>query len=265
MNSTTLATAAFGTDPGHWPLPAARNTEELLVRAVAAGGQGRFSSARADLAELLRREPRGRRASLAMSTQASFHRQLGWHAIARGWDGRALALAGRDPESGVDALIGLAADALGLGRLAAAATLLNRADGLMGAAGSLAPRLAIRLAWVSSELAMAAGEGADALNHAQRGQELAVQAFPALGRHRVKSEVVLAAALCSSGDPGGSRAVADAALADTQSHGLVPLRWALACLLADIGSDAHTQAEIVEIRDLSATFITRHGGRLSSR
>ena len=265
MISTTLAAAAFGADPGRWPLPAARNADELLLRAVAAGGQGRYSSAYGDLAELLRREPRGRRASLAMSTRASFHRQLGWHAHARGWDGRALALAGRDPESGVDALIGLAADALGLGRLAASAALLNRAAGLMGSAGSPAPRLAIRMAWVSSELAMASGEGADALNHAQRGRELAAQPLPALSRHRVKSEVVLAAALCSSGDLAGSRAVADAALADTQSHGLVPLRWALACLLADIGSSAHTGAEIVEIRDLSATFITRHGGRLSSR
>ncbi|MEJ6535640.1 MAG: hypothetical protein QNL98_00080 [Mycobacterium sp.] len=265
MISTTLAATAFGADPGCWPLPAARNADELLLRAVAAGGQGRYSSAHADLAELLRAEPRGRRISLAMSTRASFHRQLGWHAQARGWDGRALALAGQDPESGVDALIGLAADALGLGRLAASAALLNRADGLMEAAGSLAPRLAIRLAWVGSELAMAAGEGADALNHAERARELAAQARPALCRHRVKSEVVLAAALCSSGDLAGSRAVADAALADTQSHGLVPLRWALACLLADIGSSTHAGAEVVEIRDLSATFITRHGGRLSSR
>jgi len=264
MISTTLQNAAFGTDPGRWPLAAARTTDELLLRAVAAGGQGRYSSAQADLTELLRREPQGRRASLAMSTRASFLRQLGWHAHARGWDGRALAAAGRDPEAGVDALIGLAADALGLGRLAASAALLTRASAVLDDAEVPPARLAIRMAWVRAELAMAAGHGGEARRHAQRGVELAEQALPGLRRHRVKSDVVLAAALCSDLDLEPSRAVADTALADTETYGLVPLRWALACLLAEIGSPTHSPAALAGIRDRSATFITRHGGRLSS-
>ena len=52
MTSTTLTAAAFGGDPGRWPLPAASSPDELWLRAVAAGGQGRYSSARADLAAL---------------------------------------------------------------------------------------------------------------------------------------------------------------------------------------------------------------------
>ena len=264
MISITLAAAAFGEHPGRWPLPAERNTEDLLLRAVAAGGQGRFSSAQSDLDELLRREPRGRWASLAMSTRASFHRQLGWHAHARSWDGRALAAAGRDREAGVDALVGLAADALGLGRLAASAELLKRATTVLDGAGDPPARLLIRLAWVSSELAMAAGDGFTARSHAQRGVELAEQARPELCRHRVKSDVVLAAALCSDGDLVLSRVLADTTLADAQTHGLVPLRWALACLLAGIGSNAHSPADVAAIRDRSAAFVTRHGGRLSS-
>ena len=264
MISTTLAAAAFGTDPGRWPLPAARNADELLLRAVAAGGQGRYSSAQADLAVLLRCEPGGRRASLAMSTQASFHRQLGWHALARGWDGRALAAAGRDPEAGVDALIGLAADALGLGRLSASAALLTRATAVLDDSDAPPARLAIRMAWVGAELAMAAGDGAEARRHAQHGVELAEQALPGLRRHRVKSDVVLAAALCSDGDLDLSRALADSALADTQTYGLIPLRWALACLLDGIGSATHSPADVAAIRDRSAAFVTRHGGRLSS-
>ena len=264
MIATTLSAAAFGDDPGHWPLPAARNVEELLLRAVAAGGQGRYSSAQADLADLLRREPRGRFASLAMSTRASFHRQLGWHARARGWDGRALAAAGQDSEAGVDAVIGLAADALGLGRLAASAALLIRATAALDCAEAPPSRLAIRLAWVSAELAMAAGDGPGARRHAERGVELSDMALPALRRHRVKSGVVLAAALCSAGELAHSRTLADTALAETHDLGLVPLRWALACLLSGIGSGTHSPAEVARIRDQSATFVTRHGGHWSS-
>src|SRR5690625_5852024 len=43
---------------------------------------------------------------------------------------RALALAGADPQAESDALVGLAADALGVGRFAASARLLQRAAGL---------------------------------------------------------------------------------------------------------------------------------------
>ena len=60
MTETLLAAAAFGPDPGHWPLPAAASATDLWLRAVAAGGQGRYASARADLTELVRRSPAGR-------------------------------------------------------------------------------------------------------------------------------------------------------------------------------------------------------------
>ena len=91
---------------------------------------------------------------------------------------------------------------------------------------------------------------------------MAGAAQPGLCRHRVKSEVVLAAALCCAGDLTASRRVADGALSQTQTLGLVPLRWAVACLLADIGSPTISAAEVAGIRDRSATFIARHGGDL---
>lgn len=235
-----------------------RTPRDLWLRAVAAGGQGRYAAARADLSELIDIGPPGRLRSLALSTWASFLRQLGWHWRAHDWDGRAWAAAGDDPEAGVDALIGLAADALGVGRLAASAALLHRATALARDVGE--PRLPIRLAWVHAELAMAAGDGDTATQHARRGVELAQAALPALRRHRVKSDVVLAAALCTAGDLGGARTVADAALAEAEIHGLIPLRWALACLLSDIGSASRTPADIAVLRDLSAQFVTRHGG-----
>ncbi len=161
-STPALLEAAFGDDPGRWPLPAATTAHELWLRAVAAGGQGRYSSALADLDEL-RHAARGPLVSLAHSTRASFMRQLGWHDRARTWDGRASALAGSDTEAGADALIGLAADALGVGRFAASARALDRASDL--AADSARAR--VRLAWVSAELAMARGEGTAAVEHAQ--------------------------------------------------------------------------------------------------
>lgn len=255
-----IANAAFGDDPGHWPLPAAHSVEELWLRAVIAGGQGRYATAFADLASVRRAYRVGRLASLAHSTQASFLRQLGWHDKARGLDGSALAVAGGDPEGRIDALIGLAADALGVGRFAVSAAALRRAQGLLDDGP---PRLAVRLSWVSAELAMATGDGATAVGHAERAGELAA-AFGSV-RHSVKSEVVLAAALCSDARLDRSRAVADAALETTQRLGLVPLSWALACLLGEIGSGNHTADEVVGIRDVSADTVRRRGGVLQDR
>jgi hypothetical protein len=261
MVEATLTIAAFGERPGHWPLPTATTARQLWLRAVAAGGQGRFGSARTDLAALLRRAPAGPLASLAHSTQASFLRQLGWHQLARGWDGSALVLAGGDAEAGADALTGLAADALGVGRYTVAAALLDRAgETLDPSAAPLPYRLAVRRSWVAAELAMALGDGADALHHAERSVALAQAAGANSVRHRVKSETVLAAALCCSGAIDRARAVGDATLDTARRFGLAPLCWALACLLAGIGSRMRTPQEVGEMRDGCAELLRHRGG-----
>jgi hypothetical protein len=112
---------------------------------------------------------------------------------------------------------------------------------------------------------MAGGDGHAATAHARRGAELAQTALPLLRRHRVKSDVVLAASLCCAGDLAGARTLAEAALDAADAYGLVPLRWALACLLADVGSGVHSPAVIADIRDRSAHFVARHGGRWNAR
>lgn len=252
MNS--LARAAFGDDPGRWPLPAPQTPHQTWHRAVVAGGQGRYASAFADLDALGRAS--GPLASLAFSTGGSFLRQLGWHVGARSWDGRALARAGSDTEAAADALTGLAADALGVGRFAVSHRLLERTRDVLGDAPQ--GRLSVRLGWVSAELAMFTGDGAAAVGHAERAIGLAESTGSV--RHAVKSNVVLAAALCSAGDLTASRRVADAALAATERLGLVPLSWALACLLADVGSAAHPHDGIIAIRDESADLVRRRGG-----
>jgi hypothetical protein len=125
------------------------------------------------------------------------------------------------------------------------------------------PRLPVRLAWVSAELAMVTGDSATAVGHAERAIELAA----ALGsaRHAVKSDMLLAAALCSAGDVDRSRVVADAALDSAGGLGIIPLRWALACLLADIGSASHSATQVLRIRNECAATVRRRGGDLARR
>lgn len=251
---------AFGSNPGAWPLPSAATPHDLWLRAVAAGGQGRYAHAHADLDQLTRSSPRGRLGSLARSTRGSFLRQLGWHDRARSLDGQAWALSGGTGEAGADALIGLAADALGVGRFAASQRALHRAADLVAAVPSA--RLPIRLAWVSAELAMARRDGS-ALAHAERAVQLAATA-PSV-RHRVKSRVVLAAAHCAAGDVDAARREGDRALTEAGDHGLVPLRWAVASLLAGIGSAELSPAQITDIRDDCAETVIRRGGVWRSR
>lgn len=254
-----MADAAFGDRAGDWPLPAASTPAELWLRAVACGGQGRYGSAYQDLAALRRSGAPDRLLSLAHSTQGSFLRQQGWHDVARGWDGRALALAGADPEARADALIGLAADALGVGRFAASADLLARAD-REPPCGAVPERVPVRRCWVAAELAMARGDGAGAVEHAREAVRLAAAMAVPSARHRVKSQVVLAAALCTAGNAERARPVADAALEATGPLRLIPLRWALACLLIDLGSVTFSARQLHEIRDICAGQVRRAGG-----
>lgn len=259
--NAVLVAAAFGDEPGRWPLPEATNPRQRWLRAVAAGGQGRYASAAADLAALVREVPAGPLASLAYSTRGSFLRQLGGHDLARGFDGRALALALNerevDLEARADALVGLAADALGIGRFAASAALLARAEPEPATAP---PRLVVRRHWVTAELAMVTGDGAAAVRHAEQACELVSDAMV---RHRVKSQVVLAGALCCAGNLDRARAVAEAALQDTGRLGLIPLQWALACMLADLNgaaSTTYTAEELRGLRDEAAQLVVHRGG-----
>ena len=149
-------------------------------------------------------------------------------------------------------MIGLAADALGLGRFALAAALLARLRSAVAA--DMPARLRLRSHWVAAELGMVSGNHGAAARHAEQAAELAT-GYPSV-RHRVKSDVVLAAALCSTGDVGRARAVAEGAFAEAEQYGLIPLRWALACILADIGGNDDAAA----VRDACARVIVHRGG-----
>jgi hypothetical protein len=79
-------------------------------------------------------------------------------------------------------------------------------------------------------------------------------------RHVIKSNVVLAAALCSAGRVDESRVLADKELVTADEHGLIPLRWALASLLAGIGSDLLSPPEAAAVRDDLARAVEHRGG-----
>jgi hypothetical protein len=111
---------------------------------------------------------------------------------------------------------------------------------------------------------MVTGEGRSAVRHAEEAVELAeaMASGPtgASARHEVKSQMVLAAALCSAGSTDRARAVGEEALEATGRLRLVPLRWALASLLIDIGSVSLPAQKLREIRDICAGQVRRAGG-----
>lgn len=269
MTSTEreLRRAAFGDDPGVPDTTLARaelgGPMERWLAAVVLGGRGRYARAAA-LLEPLVREADPVLGSLAAGALAAHRRQLGGHADARGWDARALRLAagavhpelvdagvhhelgsaGVHPEPGsaaadpdgldaegalADALLGLAADALALGRESEARRLIARVH-------PRSWRTQVRAGWVHAELELAAGAPASARAPAERAAALARE-HGAL-RHVVKSDLVLAAALmAASSELDRAAALVDDALGAAVEFGLDSLCWPAELIAAGLRPD----------------------------
>jgi len=243
-----LREAAFGGNPGADVSKAAQGTpRQRWLAAVVLGGQGHYAAATALLTEL-RHTADPVLASLAASTLASQRRQVGGHAAARRLDGEALArLSGVEPLADdpdcvdaagalADALIGLAADAIGVG--GPARRLHVVAADTVGRSGGHRWRSAVRLDWVRAEIDLAAGRPEQALEPAERAVAVATAAGAV--RHRVKSRMVLAATLANLHD-GVSKERAEALLECDVRHnealGLHPLVWPCALLLCHLRPD----------------------------
>lgn len=256
-----LFDAAFGGNPGRFPLPAATDPRESWFRSVALAGQGRYSAAGV---ELRRYRPRSAELrSLHASTTASWLRQVGEHERARHWDGIAVLLVGLggpprstdSVEARSDALTGLAADALGIGRFGLADTLLARsAEQRQDPAGRGLWRPALRASWVAAELAMMRGDGPGAVRHAENARALANDADSL--RHIVKTDLVSAAALSCIGETGPARESAVQVACAAEMAGLLPLRWAATMLCEGTGG---VDAGMASSADLAAA-IDRLGG-----
>ncbi|HEX3791384.1 MAG TPA: hypothetical protein VHW44_26225 [Pseudonocardiaceae bacterium] len=276
MTEAELRAAAFGDRPEADVSAAARDggPRERWLAAVTLGARGRYAAA----AGLLRPLVAGADpllAALAGATLAAHRRQLGAHGPARRFDAAALgrlAALGPPPDvtlrvqkpdpDGVDlsgawsdALLGLAADAVGVGHVAEARRLHAAAERVIGypegggtdrgAQWGWRPR--IRTEWVAAEIELAAGRPDRAVPHAERAHDVA-SVTPSI-RHRVKSAVVLSAALVADDTPVG-RLRAEALLRGAQAlslgRGIFSLAWPAALVLADlVPAESGKQSKIV--------------------
>lgn len=231
-----LRRAAFGDSPGSdvWSALSAASPRLRWLAAVVLGGQGHYSAA-ATVLEALRHDDDPVIASLSLSTRASHHRQLGAHHLARPLDGAALArvqtAGGGDPDgvdaSGArtDALLGLAADSLGAGRLGEARRLLARVE-------TQSWRSEVRRGWVDAEVELASGQAHAAVAPAEEAYGVATSR-KAL-RHELKSALVLGTSLVVWGTPDGlNRGVelVECELNHSAALGLHPLIWPSALVL----------------------------------
>jgi tetratricopeptide (TPR) repeat protein len=228
-----LAAAAAAEPRAHW------------LHGAALGALGRYGAALELLAEPVA-EPRY--ASLAASTAASLHRQLGRHAEAERLDERALALAGDAPDAVFDASLGLAADAVGLHRGTDARRLLREAAGLVPADSW---RHRVRLDWVAVEVALLDGDPAAAAATARRAVRTSEDAQAP--RHLAKCLLFLGAALVGELRGTGGRADEAAAalrraVALADGLGALPLLWVSRALLGALLAPTDPDGAAVSLR-----------------
>lgn len=278
MGCAKLAAAAFGGRPDCplGDLPAARTDWERWLSAVVLGGQGRYAAGRAELTRIRHRTSDPVVSAALDTTWASWCRQLGWHDIAARFDGRAAGLllpmvsdrrgrvrgetdSAREaavPEAGdivCDALIGLAADAVGTGRITLARRLLARAR-----PWAVCWRTRVRLGWVETEVALASEQYSAALQAARRAADQAAAA-PSR-RHRLKSQLLLAAATSVAGNREAAATLAQTVTREARELDLLPLYWASVMLRQTITPSADEARGIAKELAGVRAEICRRGG-----
>ncbi|ANZ37653.1 hypothetical protein BBK82_17935 [Lentzea guizhouensis] len=255
-----LRRAAFGDSPDLdvWGALASSSSRVRWLAAVVLGGQGHYAAA-ATVLDALRHDPDPVIASLALSTRASHHRQLGAHHLARGLDGLAIARVSDtdagDPDGAdalgarIDALLGLAADAIGAGRPHESRRLLAQ----VGETRSW--RSSVRLGWVTAEVELASGRAHDAVAPAEEAYGVATGAGAV--RHAIKSALVLGTSLVVWGTPDGLKRGVDLVGCDlnhSAMKGLHPLIWPSALVLAGHAPTVDARATDRAIEALSCVL-----------
>ena len=268
MDEAYLRRAAFGDQPGAevWPATRSQNPTERWLAAVTLGGQGHYAAA-ATILDDLQHSRNDVIASLALSTRASHSRQLGDHRGARIRDARALARirtgTAPDPDgidaagARTDALLGLAADAIGRGCLGEARRLHNRAE-------PTSWRTRTRHGWVAAEIELADNRSEHAVPPAEAARTEAYQRKSI--RHQVKSDLVLGTALVVWGTPEGlTRGVelVECDLNHSVTHGLFSLIWPSALVL--VGNDPTVASNVIDRAMEALSCVLRRADPISRR
>lgn len=261
-----LRRAAFGDSPDMdvWAALSSSSPRVRWLAAVVLGGQGHYAAA-ATVLDALRHDPDPVIASLSLSTRASHHRQLGAHHLARPLDGAALARVGTtgggDPDgidadgARTDALLGLAADSLGAGRLGEARRHLARTE-----TGSW--RSEVRRGWVTAEVELASGQAHAAVAPAEEAYGVATSR-KAL-RHELKSALVLGTSLVVWGTPDGlTRGVelVECELNHSVTKRLHPLIWPSALVL--VGRPTTVGAVVIDRATEALSCVLRRADPVS--
>jgi hypothetical protein len=165
---------------------------ERWLRAVALGACGRYGQALEIADQIVPGTPEF---SMARSLRGSLLRQLGVHDLALVADREAMASAAT-PGAAIEAMTGLAADAVGLQDALTASTMIAQGQSLLdrvSAEPASAPtwwRHQVRLNWVQCEVALLGNDPEGALTHSEQAlQHAEIAAAP---RHVAKSLLFVA-------------------------------------------------------------------------
>jgi len=204
----------------------AEATAAAWLLGVCLGAAGRYGAAMQVLEPLATSWPEepDRRlfASLAAGTLGSVFRQLGRHGEGRQIDQRALELAGDAPEAAFDAVLGLAADAVGLGEPMAADAALAEAVHLTDGRGDWW-RQRVRLDWVRAEIALLREHADEAVSRATSAVVLAETS--GAPRHVAKGLLFCGVSQVQAGDHEEAASSLRRAATLAESLGCIPLVW----------------------------------------
>ncbi len=236
-----LASAAGNTDA---------STAALWLMGVSLGACGRYGTAITTLTPVLEAGEAAASGSprlfgaLAGASLGSIRRQLGRHTEARELDQRGLALTEGTGEAAFACLLGLAADAVGLGEVAVAHENADQAEALLPDRPTEWWRQRVRLDWVRAEIALLEEDPETAVDAAEAAVERAERSRAP--RHVAKSLLFQGVAQIQNGDLEGAAALRRAATL-AEGLGALPLVWpsrALLGALLDGSDDAESSASL---------------------
>ena len=196
-------------------------------------------------------------AALAGAAVASVHRQLGRHAVARAYDETGLARTDGTGEAGFDCLLGLAADAVGLGDAEVARSELARAVGLAEGRHDWW-RQRVRIGWLDAEVGLLAGDPVGAAQAAEQAVELAERS--GAPRHVAKGLLFLGVSLVEAGRDDEAVAALRRGALLAESLGALPLQWPARAVLGALlaGRDGAESARCLDAARRAARTVSDH-------